>query len=47
MTHNSGNVMNQYAAFKCQFSCNANSKCVSFFGRYGAVSPDAKVHLDP
>ncbi|KAJ4388818.1 hypothetical protein N0V93_006278 [Gnomoniopsis smithogilvyi] len=37
-THSSNS--SDYASFKCQFACNGNSGCVSFFGRYVNVNTD-------
>lgn len=38
MTHSSNS--SDYASFKCQFACNGNSGCVSFFGRFVNVNTD-------
>lgn len=32
--------MSDYATFKCQYACNSNQGCVSFFGRFANVSTD-------
>ncbi|KAJ4423539.1 hypothetical protein N0V82_001864 [Gnomoniopsis sp. IMI 355080] len=38
MTHSSNS--SDYASFKCQFACNGNSGCVSFFGRFVNVNTE-------
>ncbi|KAI3396425.1 hypothetical protein diail_12145 [Diaporthe ilicicola] len=40
MTH--GGDMNEYASFKCQYTCNATPECVSFFGRFVQVNSTAE-----
>lgn len=32
--------MSEYASFKCQYACNGNRGCVSFFGRFVDVDTD-------
>ncbi|CAN8095628.1 unnamed protein product [Discula destructiva] len=38
LTHSSN--ASDYASFKCQFACNGNEGCASFFGRYVNVDTD-------
>lgn len=37
-THTSNT--SDYASFKCQYACNGNAGCVSFFGRFINVDTD-------